>query len=105
MVVRMNKPYWDQIADGFDDAVFDVLGQDRKKVVLKYINEFASKDSIAADYGCGVGRHLGLLAERFAFVHGIDFSGKCSTRQAGSYAGRNLGYGHCFIKAALGSIR
>jgi SAM-dependent methyltransferase len=73
----MNKPYWDGMADDFDDAVFDVLGEDRKEVVFKYINEFACKDSFAADYGCGVGRHLGLLAERFAFVHGIDFSGKC----------------------------
>jgi 2-polyprenyl-3-methyl-5-hydroxy-6-metoxy-1,4-benzoquinol methylase len=73
----MDKPYWDGIAGGFEDAVFDVLGEDRKKVVLKYIDEFACSDSAAADYGCGVGRHLGMLAERFAFVEGIDFSGKC----------------------------
>jgi SAM-dependent methyltransferase len=73
----MNTAYWDNLSRTFDDAVFDVLGQDRKKIIHKYIDEFACKNSLAADFGCGIGRHIPLLAQRFAFVYGLDISGKC----------------------------
>jgi SAM-dependent methyltransferase len=73
----MNTAYWDRLSRTFEDDVFDVLGQDRKKVVHKYIDEFADENAVAADFGCGVGRHIPLLAQRFAFVYGVDISGKC----------------------------
>jgi SAM-dependent methyltransferase len=73
----MNTAYWDRLSHTFDDDVFDVLGQDRKKIVRKYIDHFANSNDIAADFGCGVGRHIPMLAKKFAFVYGVDISGKC----------------------------
>lgn len=73
----MDEGYWDQQAGAFDSDIFNVVGLDRNNVVAGRIDELSSKDHLACDYGCGIGRHLPMLAMRFAGVTGVDISGKC----------------------------
>jgi len=70
----MDEKYWDQTALNYDDEILDVVANDRKKIVLNHIHRFASKESIAFDFGCGIGKHLPILAKSFGTVHAIDIS-------------------------------
>ncbi len=70
----MDEKYWDQTALNYDNEILDVVANDRKKIVLSHINRFASKESIASDFGCGIGKHLPILAMSFGTVHAIDIS-------------------------------
>ncbi len=73
----MDENYWDQAALNYDNQILDVVANDRKQIVIKYINKFASKESVAFDFGCGVGKLLPLLAKIFGTVYAIDISHNC----------------------------
>jgi len=73
----MDRPFWDQLAPRFGEEVFDVVGKDRRGAVRRRIRELAARHLDAIDFGCGVGRHLPMLARRFGRVWGTDISGDC----------------------------
>jgi 2-polyprenyl-3-methyl-5-hydroxy-6-metoxy-1,4-benzoquinol methylase len=73
----MDENYWDNIAHDFDEEIFDTLRHDRHQVILSYIDRFRSLQSTACDIGCGTGKYLPTLAERFKTVRAIDISAKC----------------------------
>lgn len=73
----MNRTFWNSVAARFDEEIFHALAGDRNDTIVSYIDRFKSKDVDTADFGCGVGRCLGALSDRFRQVHAVDFSGKC----------------------------
>jgi len=73
----MNVRFWDTVATSFDDEIFNTLENDRNNIIRRHIDRFSSPDAIACDFGCGVGRYLPLLAERFRKVCAVDISKKC----------------------------
>jgi SAM-dependent methyltransferase len=73
----MNAHFWDTVATTFDDEIFNTLANDRNNTIRYHIDRFSSPDSAACDFGCGVGRYLPLLAERFKAVCAVDISRKC----------------------------
>lgn len=75
----MNTRFWDRIASNFDNEVFDTLANDRNRTLLSHIDRFSSAESTACDFGCGVGRYVPLLAERFKTVCATDVSRNCLT--------------------------
>lgn len=72
----MDKAYWDRVADCFDKEVMKILDRDRSGVLTSAISVASSSRKTVADFGCGNGSLLGLLAERFHDVHAIDHSDK-----------------------------
>jgi len=73
------------MAPRFDDVVCHVLEEDRRRVVARRLAAEArrlrgrtrKKELVAADFGCGTGRALPLLARHFDAVIGTDVSGAC----------------------------
>jgi len=73
----MSRSHWDKIAPCYDSEIFDVLANDSNDTVLSYISRFASKKSVAGDFGCGTGKFLPTLSKQFRLVHATDISGEC----------------------------
>jgi SAM-dependent methyltransferase len=73
----MSAQFWDTVASRFDDEIFNTLANDRHNTILRHIDRFSSLDSTVCDFGCGVGRYLPILAERFRAVCAVDVSRKC----------------------------
>jgi SAM-dependent methyltransferase len=72
----MGEKYWDTIADNYDREIFDSLASDRAHIVADHILRCSSPKRIACDFGCGIGKYLSTLADRFKSVYAIDISGK-----------------------------
>jgi len=73
----MSAQSWDSVASSFDDEIFNTLTGDRNNIIRSHIDRFSSPDSSACDFGCGVGRYLPLLSQKFKAVCAVDFSKKC----------------------------
>jgi len=76
---------WDAMASRFDDCVCHVLAEDRRRTVAKSVAagarrlraRSARRRLLAADFGCGTGRALPLLAQHFDDVFATDVSPAC----------------------------
>lgn len=73
----MDRKFWNRIAGKYDDEVFDTLQHDRGNVIVSHIDRLSSKNSMACDFGCGIGKYLPLLGDRFETVYAVDQSEKC----------------------------
>lgn len=73
----MHEQEWDQVAGTFEEEIFNVPANDHKGLIAQAVERFASRDAVATDLGCGVGRTLPLLAEHFGRVHAVDVSSAC----------------------------
>ena len=72
----MDEKYWDKVAVDYDGEIFSALASDRSDVIASTISRFGSKQAVACDFGCGVGKFLPILAENFRHVYAIDISEK-----------------------------
>jgi SAM-dependent methyltransferase len=72
----MDEKYWDRMAADYDGEIFSVLASDRNEVIVSVIQQFGSREAVACDFGCGVGKFLQVLAENFRTVYALDLSGK-----------------------------
>jgi SAM-dependent methyltransferase len=70
----MDANYWESIGDRYDREIFSSSRSDTRGAIRRRLDELADSRAIAADFGCGVGHYLPLLARRFRAVHGIDFA-------------------------------
>lgn len=73
----MSAQSWDTVATSFEDEIFNTLTGDRNNIIRGHIDRFSSADSAACDFGCGVGRYLPLLSQKFKAVSAVDISKKC----------------------------
>jgi SAM-dependent methyltransferase len=73
----MDVAFWESVADTYDSEIFSVLACDRDGAVLSCIDSIASRAHTAADLGCGVGKWLPHLSQRYASVLAVDVSEKC----------------------------
>ncbi|MBK8500154.1 MAG: class I SAM-dependent methyltransferase [Flavobacteriales bacterium] len=74
---RMNERDWDKVADSFEQEIFNVPANDTKGIILDWVERLAVPEAVATDLGCGVGRTLPMLAERYAKVYAVDVSSQC----------------------------
>lgn len=74
---RMNERDWDNVADTFEEEIFNVPANDTKGFIAHWVEKLAGPDVIATDLGCGVGRTLPMLAERYGKVYAVDVSSQC----------------------------
>jgi 2-polyprenyl-3-methyl-5-hydroxy-6-metoxy-1,4-benzoquinol methylase len=72
----MERKYWEKIAPEYNEEIFDVLANDKKGVIRKTIQRFASRQKTVIDIGCAIGKWLPVLSPGFKKVHAIDISQK-----------------------------
>lgn len=72
----MGEKYWDTVGDNYDRHIFDTLANDRTRVIVDHIDRCSSHNAVACDFGCGIGKYLTTLGERFKSVFAIDISSK-----------------------------
>jgi SAM-dependent methyltransferase len=72
----MRSTFWDAMHADFEESVFDPVGSDVQRAYARAVRRFAGDASFACDYGCGTGRQLPALAQRFDRVLGLDFAPK-----------------------------
>lgn len=70
----MDVEYWNAFAHQYDEMVVDPFTHGRSGLIERQIEQFASDDLVAADFGCGPGKILPFLAGKFERVYGYDFS-------------------------------
>lgn len=70
----MERNYWERIAPGYDDEIFDVLRNDTKGHIRKVISSVAGNNKSVIDIGCAVGKWLPLLSPLFGRVMAVDIS-------------------------------
>src|SRR5690606_7730221 len=73
----MNERDWDNVAESFEEEIFNVPANDRKGIILSWVDRLASEGANATDLGCGVGRTLAMMADRYAHVYAVDVSSQC----------------------------
>lgn len=73
----MNERDWDQVADTFEEEIFNVPANDTKGFIAEWVERLAGPNVSATDLGCGVGRTLPMLAKRYAKVYAVDVSSQC----------------------------
>ena len=91
----MHEQEWDQVATTFEEEIFNVPANDHKGLITEAVERFASRDAVATDLGCGVGRTLPLLAGHFGRVYAVDVSSAClavAEEACGTHA--NIRYVH-----------
>jgi 2-polyprenyl-3-methyl-5-hydroxy-6-metoxy-1,4-benzoquinol methylase len=82
----MSAQSWDTVATSFEDEIFNTLTGDRNNIIRGHIDRFGAPDSIVCDFGCGVGRYLPLLSQKFKAVCAVDISKKCLAVAQQKYA-------------------
>jgi SAM-dependent methyltransferase len=91
----MNERDWDRVADRFEDEIFNVPANDRKGIIAGWVRRLGKPGATATDLGCGVGRTLPMLAERFGKVYAVDVSSQCLDIAANANRGHaNIAYVH-----------
>ena len=76
-VKEVDEHYWNAVGQDYDNEIFSVLANDRKDIITSKISELSSRESIACDFGCGVGKFLPILSENFRYVYAVDISDVC----------------------------
>ncbi len=72
----MNRSYWENIAPDYNEEIFDVLANDKKKLIASVIRKNSSKNKSVIDIGCAIGKWLPLLSPAFKKVYALDISQK-----------------------------
>jgi SAM-dependent methyltransferase len=72
----MDANYWNGFAHEYHKVVTDAFTYGRGRTIEDFIDRIASPDRTAADFGCGTGKMLPFLAQKFHGVYGYDFSEK-----------------------------
>lgn len=68
------EKHWDKIGKRYDDEIFDVFKNDRKKILISYFRKHANKKGIAIDFGCGTGKSFEYISPLFKKIIGVDIS-------------------------------
>ncbi len=72
----MDFKYWNDFADEYDEFVIDAFTYGRRHTIASTMENHASPELDIADYGCGPGKILPFLAQKFRHVYAYDFSDK-----------------------------
>ena len=84
----MDAKHWDNLAESFEAEVMSSLHSDKNKVLFKAIKKYVKKKDHVADYGCGVGGFIPLLATCANKISACDFSPKCIDVAKIKFAGK-----------------
>lgn len=71
------ESHWNNIAETYEEEIFDVFKSDKNKRLPHYFNKYANPKHTAVDLGCGIGKAIPYLAPAFKKVLAVDISDKC----------------------------
>lgn len=83
----MDRNYWEKIAPGYDEEIFDVLYNDKKAIISKAIRKISGPGKTVIDAGCAIGKWLPVLSPAFKQVIAADISAKNLSIAAARYPG------------------
>ncbi len=86
----MSRDYWNRVCDDYECEVVSVWDRDRAGLIRECIEGQSGVETSsqrAADLGCGVGKFLPILAERYARVEACDYA-MSGLEKARSHAAR-----------------
>ena len=66
--------FWDSVASRYDEEIFNTLTSDIHGTLQDTIARYTKGVALACDFGCGVGRFVGLLGGLAERVVAVDFS-------------------------------
>jgi SAM-dependent methyltransferase len=72
----MNRNYWEKIAPGYNEEIFDVLYNDKKAIIRSAIKKIASPSKTVLDAGCAIGKWLPVLSPAFKKCIAVDISAR-----------------------------
>jgi 2-polyprenyl-3-methyl-5-hydroxy-6-metoxy-1,4-benzoquinol methylase len=72
----MERSYWEKIAPGYNEEIFDVLKNDSKGIIRHVIKKVSGKNKTVIDIGCAIGKWLPVLSPAYKKVYAIDISQK-----------------------------
>jgi 2-polyprenyl-3-methyl-5-hydroxy-6-metoxy-1,4-benzoquinol methylase len=75
-IIAMDRNYWENIAPGYDEEIFDVLYNDKKAIISKAIRKIGGFNKTVIDAGCAIGKWLPVLSPLFKEVIAADISAK-----------------------------
>lgn len=102
----MDLDYWEGIGKQYEDQIFSSSLSDAKGRIRKQLDAFADPRGTAADFGCGVGYYLPLLAKRFRRVYGFDFAQSLVDQAAARCQGlSNVSVGRANLASARTRLR
>lgn len=70
----MKRNYWENMAASYQEEIFDVLQQDKKKLLVRAIRKYSNPNQQVIDIGCAVGKWLPVLSPLFKKVIALDIS-------------------------------
>ena len=70
----MKRNYWENMAASYQEEIFDVLQQDKKKLLIRAIRKYSKPNQQVMDIGCAVGKWLPVLSPLFKKVIALDIS-------------------------------
>jgi SAM-dependent methyltransferase len=89
----MDRKYWETIAPGYNEEIFDVLHNDKKAIIRSAIGQIASRSKTVIDAGCAIGKWLPVLSPVFKKVIAADISAKNLAIAKKNYPGyKNVDY-------------
>jgi SAM-dependent methyltransferase len=81
----MKREYWNGLSEKYEDEIFSVLENDKRRLICGLIEKYGSKSKTVNDFGCGIGHIIGVLAKNFQQVNAIDISYKFIARAKKRY--------------------
>lgn len=72
----MDIKYWNSLASGFDNHVFEIVHSDMHGILKEQVGLVAKGNKTAADLGCGTGSLLPHLCSKFKTVYAVDFAAR-----------------------------
>lgn len=70
----MKRSYWENMAQRYNEEIFDVRRQDKKALITKAIKKYADPSFRIADIGCAIGKWFPVLAPLGKEVIALDIS-------------------------------
>lgn len=70
------ESFWNDVTPRYDEEIFNTLTSDVNGALRETITQYAQGVATVGDFGCGIGRFLGLLSGLADEVVAVDFSQK-----------------------------
>ena len=97
----MQRHYWEKIAPSYNEEIFDVLQNDKRRFIVSAIKKLASPSKTVLDAGCAIGKWLPLLSPLFKEVTAADISAKNLVIAKKNYSGyENITYQRADMSAS-----
>lgn len=74
MTSNLEKPYWDSLAREYEDEILNVFAHDEDGLIASLLDAYLEDGADVADFGCGIGLGIPLLASKAGTVYAVDLS-------------------------------